>query len=454
MKNPVVIPTRPPNYEYPPSDYRNIHGRPSVTVSSKGLTLGTSEYFNDGADFGPDTPGTSTSGIQEAMDYLASSNYVQEFGYAGTVRMNAGTFKITSPITFPSSGYISLEGAGLIDTQIMINASGISGVVNSVDNGFSYRSLKNFNVFSNSLGVSGLDIQSPEVNGQCVVENVSVVGSWSGAPINWVGSENTRFKNVSVVQAGTSPQSVFSVPGGTIYFDDCELDDFSGHAQEITLLNTTLGAFELGGNTGTLLLLNCYQANAFTGTRFSTNGYTLQSFISLGTWHGLSDSSAFFGGGGGAGGAGGAQIRNVRINAYINLLDSTTCKFCDTPDSNGYPYSYYVDMRGTQLNAGSGTLSGFVFGKKGGYVVNHGGFSIATPGVPNSGTAQTNSFAFPVRVYLTSSGTGTAYTLTDPNGNSETFSTTLAVGKEITVDPGGSITLTYTVAPTWVWYAV
>jgi hypothetical protein len=91
MKNPVVIPTYPPSYEYPPSDYRNIHGRPSVTVSPRGLTLGTSKYFNDGADFGPDTPGTSTCGIQEALNN------------GGPVKLLSGTYTLTSEIS-PKAG--------------------------------------------------------------------------------------------------------------------------------------------------------------------------------------------------------------------------------------------------------------------------------------------------------------------------------------------------------------
>lgn len=45
-----------------------ISGRPTVTVSSKGLANGLSALANDGADYGPDTPHTSTSGIQEAMN--------------------------------------------------------------------------------------------------------------------------------------------------------------------------------------------------------------------------------------------------------------------------------------------------------------------------------------------------------------------------------------------------
>lgn len=53
-----------------------LQGKPYVTVSAKGITNGLSNIVNDGADFGPDSLQsngvlTQTSGIQEAVNYLA-----------------------------------------------------------------------------------------------------------------------------------------------------------------------------------------------------------------------------------------------------------------------------------------------------------------------------------------------------------------------------------------------
>ena len=80
------------------------------------------------------------------------------------------------------------------------------------------------------------------------------------------------------------------------------------------------------------------------------------------------------------------------------------------------------------------------------------GFAISTPAVPASGTAQPNTNPFPVRIYLLTGGTGTAYTITDRFGNSKTITATLVAGLEVTLDPNASITFTYTGAPTWAWY--
>ncbi|MEM4091092.1 MAG: hypothetical protein QXQ46_10225 [Thermoplasmatales archaeon] len=41
-----------------------------ITVSANGISNGLSNIPNDGADFGPDTSGTQTSGIQEAINYI------------------------------------------------------------------------------------------------------------------------------------------------------------------------------------------------------------------------------------------------------------------------------------------------------------------------------------------------------------------------------------------------
>jgi hypothetical protein len=51
-------------------------GRPYLTVSPTGITA--TGISNDGADFGPDTPGTTTYGIQEAMNMVA-------WGAGGTI---------------------------------------------------------------------------------------------------------------------------------------------------------------------------------------------------------------------------------------------------------------------------------------------------------------------------------------------------------------------------------
>ena len=79
--------------------------------------------------------------------------------------------------------------------------------------------------------------------------------------------------------------------------------------------------------------------------------------------------------------------------------------------------------------------------------------SISTPSVPSSGTAQQNTNPYAVDVYVYGGDVteiqitkgGTAYTV---------FSVSTAIamsGQAYKLNPGDSITLTYSTAPSWEW---
>jgi hypothetical protein len=91
-----------------------LQGKGLATVSSKGMANGLSALKNDGADFGPDTPRTTTCGIQEAINSLpASSNRFSPGG--GVVQLGPGVFYTTSTIhtvnnTNPFS--LTIRGSG------------------------------------------------------------------------------------------------------------------------------------------------------------------------------------------------------------------------------------------------------------------------------------------------------------------------------------------------------
>ena len=101
-----------------------------ITVSAKGIVNGLSNQPNDGADFGPDSynpsysgsgiPYTSTSGIQEGLDYVKAQN-------GGTLRIFTGVYTINTAIAYsiddPSQGGISIIGA-----QINEETNAIGGV--------------------------------------------------------------------------------------------------------------------------------------------------------------------------------------------------------------------------------------------------------------------------------------------------------------------------------------
>jgi hypothetical protein len=115
---------------YPPSTAAGI---PYVTVSPTGLAAG--EAINNGAEFGPDTAGTTTCGIQEALNSLPAVTITDGggntvTGQSGWVQLDRGVFQTTTAITIPA-GQIILSGAGassyIPDMTIASSAADIGG---------------------------------------------------------------------------------------------------------------------------------------------------------------------------------------------------------------------------------------------------------------------------------------------------------------------------------------
>ena len=97
-----------------------------VTVSPKGIANGSSGVTNDGKMFGPDTPGTTTCGLQEAYNALPTSlKYNGDAG--GTIQLAPGAFYITTGLNMPglnSTAFnLYVEGAGLSASCIVYAGS-------------------------------------------------------------------------------------------------------------------------------------------------------------------------------------------------------------------------------------------------------------------------------------------------------------------------------------------
>jgi|GEM_PF-3283111 len=124
---------------------------PYVTVSSKGMSNGLSDIPNDGFDFGPDTllgtslkgqygpPYSQTSGIQEAMNYSATSPlFSSDIGHLFyPIKLLVGNFEFSTPITYgignyPSTDYfsINIEGSGYVLTSLSYTGTGTAITIN------------------------------------------------------------------------------------------------------------------------------------------------------------------------------------------------------------------------------------------------------------------------------------------------------------------------------------
>jgi hypothetical protein len=103
-----------------------------LTVSSKGIANSLSEIWNDGCDFGPDTPGTTTCGIQEALNALpAVTNYLGDIAGGGTIELSYGEFNCTGQISFPNvyPAEIIMKGKGKFNTIVNYTGSTVQDFI-------------------------------------------------------------------------------------------------------------------------------------------------------------------------------------------------------------------------------------------------------------------------------------------------------------------------------------
>lgn len=89
---------------------------PVITISARGIANGLSAISNDGAQYGPDTSGTLTCGIQEALNSIprASSAGFGTNLVGATLQFGSGDFYYTNEIYYSNGAvsHIILDGAG------------------------------------------------------------------------------------------------------------------------------------------------------------------------------------------------------------------------------------------------------------------------------------------------------------------------------------------------------
>jgi len=105
---------------------------------------------------------------------------------------------------------------------------------------------------------------------------------------------------------------------------------------------------------------------------------------------------------------------------------------------------------------GSGNNPGYITGSP--LVARNYGISaiyptVSTPSVPSSGTAQSNTYPYPIDVYI-SGGSATAVQVTRQGSTYTVWSSSTATAIPpllVRLEPGDSIAITYSTAPSWTW---
>ena len=368
------------DYTPPPTTQATLKGAPYVTVSPVGLAQGYPK--NNNANYGPDTPGTTTCGIQEAINTGLK------------VRLLVGVFFMTSPLTISTIGQV-LEGAGSgSPTNQSVITSNLGSPNSTITVSARAVTLRDFTTNSYGAGATGLNIQGDSVlcYGLTFYETIGV--QILGTQSNFFGC--AWINNTTCLYIGTDGNGC-RVIGGEMNTNAANsvLVDVEG-GDTCTVMGVSLG----GTATSTILKLNHADSLChFIGNRIEGANYVIDFVSNKGDY--------------------------IVGNEYA----SVTGFFTGTPEVVGLTV-------------------------KDNYPFNPQGFAITTPEVGASTVDVQNTNPFPVRIYLLTGGTGTAFQITDPSGTAQAITVTLAAGMEFTLDPGAKIQFTYTAAPTWKWYGV
>lgn len=420
-----------------------------ITVSAKGVANGLSDKPNDDADFGPDTynpnytgsgiPYTQTSGIAEAETYIM--NNISGYDYPGTystikIKLLTGNFKCSSAGQMHNSSLLNaiiIEGQGSSATNIDLTDMPAGDYLFDIQNIGNLYNLK----------ISGMRYASYNT------------GSGSGGLINYVVTNDpdimlddvnmgtNAFSGHSVIIQGSSTAMPFLVQlnncNATYSFDE---GWYIAYAHQVTMVGG-------GGGVG-MTFENCF---SFAGLG-----------VHVGQIQHISCNTVYYNGTHNVNLAVSGDIDNITImggNSYVNdppivipANQTLTLKSLVIDGLIALDYASNVDI----VSIGSGATAtinniqalNLSSNNTFGFIVNlHN--SPTTPTVPASGTAQPNTNPYPVNVYLYG-GTVTVIDYTQAGGSATEVGTSgpATVG----LNPGDSITLTYSAAPTWKWVAV
>ncbi len=273
-----------------PGTWVQVGASPWVTVSSTGIATGGSTW-NSGANFGPDTPGTTTCGIQEAFNSLPSCTvydaYNNQFsGQTGWVRLLDGVFSTSGPIVI-GPGVYRFTGAGTSQWSEVFNITG------------PYQ----------NLGGSVI------VGSDYTHSVVSVPVATSGYPVTvlWMDGIEVRLASPSAVQTSSAP-SIFSASGwefGEISnVAVLEVASAGGIANHMYIIADFGGGSPTNGNDTVIRNIRGYGGN--TGVRINKTHCHAINISGGGTGNGINANAT------------GIQITQQLGNIFENLHTFST----------------------------------------------------------------------------------------------------------------------------------
>jgi len=434
---------------------------PYITVSAKGISNGLSDIPNDGADFGPDTmlnatskgqygpPYTQTSGIQEAWNYaFATAKGYSSYG-GGTdywmrpILLLDGVFTVNQKIFLSPSKRImnpKMIGLGSMSTYVMWNFNDNCIEIDHTSSNIQYASIE----IGYMQPVASGNAYSATGKAFFAANYVSGDPSYQANTFQSYDMDFSNDFNGNAMFSLTgfqkiilyNPQAYFGGVYGILYTENTRyvsvLGGFSGGNPYSFYLNNVESFVVYGSNTGGggIVLSNVnyvYIDNFDVAYAILINGNV--EYLHLDRVNSSSN----------------VELLNTQGSSAVTIQKLKIGELNVSTNTNTLSGSNLITINDIEVgtfNIASGAAIS-------GQWVN----SPATPAVPASGTAVTNTNLYPVLVYI-NGGAITNITRKTITGTSYTVysnSTASPVYMPVKLENGESITITYTTAPTWTW---
>ena len=432
------------------NNWNEIKSKPYPLVTLKGIVNGLSTVLNDGADFGPDTLQGATAPGQYGAPYSTSlgiNEAINTLTNGGIIKLMQGTYGITAGILI-STPHITIEGiGGLGTTQITVASGTVTSIITSTAY---YTTLKNINIYSGTgSGISvgtAIDLSQPSAIAtnnniiDCLVE-----GTFTDYVVN-LNNNDAVYVEDSQLGGTTSATAVVTwlAPGGAkATIANSTIISINIAVQNLMIIGSYIGTIIVPENSTPLMCIDIIQSYMDSE----------QSMITVGS---------------------GVTIAHLSYSGYYQIPNGGYAL-----SGSGTINKMYLNGVALQVVAGSlpagwaeSTLTvvdypiidGSFSGQSGETSIPGAPFNISTsgllirgtptaPSVPTSTTAQENTNPYAVDVYVYGGAVteiqitrnGTAYTV---------FSVSTAIamsGQVYKLNPGDSITVTYSTAPSWEW---
>ena len=396
---------------------------PFVTVSPRGIVLGTSTVPNDGAMFGPDNDTTGTVGIQDALNSISSSG--------GTVFLFSGTYNVGAAIGNTGNRQTVIIQPG---TTLVFNGEASGGIHVAQDTAattaYYYCSW-----FGNGCILTGPSGGSPWT---LIDLNITAASNWPSGQAPYMivvdGFEVTNFANTGIwLQVGNSTitPTIFQclrqlrmsriyvhnysgtgalVIGGSVKYCSFERIVIDGSATPTTSTMNVLAAVPANGDIAHLEFHHCFfesngdASHTANGNAIYLSGWSEVSLLADILFENCEFYCPSTHTSPGMGGTGGLDLLDVSTS--VTNVDFVDCLFnsAGVTYAGSTPATGFVKFHGGYPPATSGSLAG----RSPGQVI----------GVPTTGTGTPltylNQDGFD-ELLIVSGGTGVAITL---NGQS------------------------------------